>query len=195
MTVYYPGPYEVELIYNYSGLTHKQRLNCDVTTTPTVGDPLTSVNLKTKAGTPVIAATAIQAWVDIIKTGFANTTTFTVANLWKYVPNSFEKSFVGTMDLNTVGTFAGANTFASQRTITYRTQVGGRFRVTFLEGGFAQPQQVAVPSTGAISVIDVFLRGTSNWVIGRDGFYPAASIWLLDGQNEALFRKRYRLNS
>lgn len=195
MTVYYPGPYEVELIYTFQSLTHKQRLNCDVTTVPNVGDPLTSVNLKTKAGTPVVAATAIQAWVDLIKPLFHSQTTFTVANLWKYVANSFEKSFVGTMDLQTLGTAATANVLGAQRTLTYRTQIGGKFRVTFIEGNNAVALPIAIPTTGVIGAIDTFLRGNSDWIIARDGYYPAAGIYLLDGQNEAVFRKRYRPNS
>src|SRR5262245_35221680 len=195
MTLYYPGPYEVEIVYTVAALQHKQRLNCDVTTAQNIGDPLTSVNLKTRGGTPIIAATAIQAWVDLSKQLYGSSGQFLLANLWKYTANSFEKTFVGTMDLATVGSNAGSNVLASQRTLTYRTQVGGKFRVTYLEGVFSTPQQIVPPTSGIGNTIDVFLRGNACWIIGRDGYYPAASIWLLDGQNEATFRKRYRINS
>jgi hypothetical protein len=36
------------------------------------------------------------------------------------------------------------------------------------------------------------VEGTDNWMLARDTSYPIAGMNYLHGQNERIFRKRYR---
>lgn len=193
MTQYLPGPYELELFYTEGGLTHKQRLNLELAVEGAVGDPFTSFSTLTRGGAVVAMDVATLAWVNLIKTQFAGTTNFTIANLYKFVPGTTEKNFLATFDVNLVGTGAGSYVPSQQLFLTFTTQLGNGVKVVFLEGQTAFNVRVPLRDANAsIQAIANWIVSTSNWILARDESYPVGKLNLVGGQNEAIFKRRNR---
>lgn len=193
MTQYYPGPYEVEIFYVEGGITHKQRLNTALGVIAAAGSPFSSFSVLTRAGTNVTLDTAVTAWVNLIRPLFAATTNFTIANLYRYAENSFDKTFLSTFDVNLVGSNAGGVQLNHQTILTFTTQQGNNMRVSFLDDSNALSSRIPIRDANAqIQAIATFLVGTTNWITARDGSYPVGRLNSSQGQNEALFKRRNR---
>lgn len=193
MTQYYPGPWEVELFYTEGGITHKQRLNCDISAQGAVGDPFSAFTVTQKNNIGVTLNTAVDAWVNIIKPLFAATTNFTIANLYKYTPNSYDKAFFATYDVNQIGTGAGGAQLNQQLTLTFTTVLGNNVRVAFLDVNTNLSTRIPIrDATAQIQAVASFLVGSTGWIIARDGSFPAGRLNSSQGQNEALFKTRNR---
>lgn len=192
MTQYFPGPYEVELQYVAAGITHKQRLNATMVVEGDVGDPFSSYSVLTRAGGSVALNTAVDAWVTLIKTQFANTINFTTATLYKYVTGTNEKNFRSTYNVAQVGT--GSGSVASHQDIyTFITQAGNGMRISLLETQRNSEARIPIDDgTASEKAIANFLIGTTNWIKARDGSFPIGKLNLSGGQNEALFKRRNR---
>jgi hypothetical protein len=195
----YPGPYEVELQYSVAvgtqTLLHKQRLNCNVTNSPAVGTTFNLINVARRALADVALDNMIIDYINLIDGQFNSANVSIVgANLYKYVPNSFVKTFVSSYTSGAPGTSASAVQPATQQTLTFRTQEGGRFRLTYLEtsSGFRGIDTLPL-ADATMSAIVTFVIGTGNWILGRDTSYPVSFIRQLGGENESVFDKRFRL--
>lgn len=199
MAINYPGPYEVRIFYNvYNGITtvqHVQRLNVRVDGTPTPGAAMDTIDFLRRDNIPFDAAAEITAWVTLIKTRWtvhANNV-ITHAELWKYEANSFDASFISTMDLSVAATGSGTTLIAGQEIYTFRTSEGGVMKLSFMETVQAQgaPQSYAALSAGQKAIVDAVRNGTSPW-LARDTSYPFAFMRMFPGSNEALFKKVFR---
>lgn len=192
MTQHYPGPYEVELFYTESGITHKMRLNCDLSVEAAVGDPFANFAVSTRAAASVALNTAVTAFVTLLQPLFSTTTNFTIANLWKYVPLSNEKDFLSTYDVNLLGT-VGTAQLTRQTIQTYRTSLGGPMRIVLMENNLNSNAIIPIRDAGATYLaLANFLTGSSNWILARDGGWPTGKLNQASGINDAIERQRYR---
>jgi len=92
------------------------------------------------------------------------------------------------------GTGGTAQVAAGQYIWVFRTTEGGTMKVSIMEGTPHQPG-IKIPyasmSAAAKAISDALTNGTSPW-LGRDTSYPFAVTGLFPGQNEALFKRRFR---
>jgi hypothetical protein len=199
MALNFPGPYELRLNYTtvHTGVTleHTQRLNVDLTADPTPVDAFNNINAKTRGGivTPDLAA-AVEAWLALIAPRFHTSSAFGIVELWKYVPLTFDAQFISSYNPTVVaGTDTNPTVATQQETLTFRTLEGGILRIQLMESVANTNQREPYP-TGDVDIdpIFVFVFGTSNWILGRDTSYPFSAINHLGGQNEKLFRARFR---
>ncbi len=193
MALNFPGPYEVELRYTVSGLIHTQRINCDVVGTPSPGDLPASINLVSRDASNPVLTTAVTAWVTLIKAAFNTATTFDDFTLWKYTPLTFDKTFISTGTLAIAGTDAALHVANIQQILTFRTQEGGPMRVVLMEVTSANELRTSYAASSALyqTFMD-FVSGLSSWFLARDTSYAIASLNVVGGQNEALFKIRNR---
>lgn len=200
MAANFPGPYELRFTYTTvpAGLTalpHTQRLNLDLTTTPTPGTAFADIDAKTKGGilTPDLAS-VVDAWHSLIDILHNDQTTLGITELWSYTPLSFQSVFISSYNSGiTDGLTVAAAIPAQQDILTFRTLEGGTLKVNFMErpaspyGSFAYPTAVAV-----IDAVFDFVTSDASWILARDTSYINGNLNWLVGQNEKLFRTRYR---
>lgn len=193
MAEFYPGPYEVEIFYVEGGITHVQRLNCNIVAEGPVGGEFSDFSVETKSGGSLSLNVAIQDWLVVARLQMAPTANFTIANLYKYVPLSYDKSFLATYDINLLGNGVGTVQLNHQIMFTFTTQLGNNMRVTFLDD--LQASQLRIPirdGTAAQQNLATYLLGAASWIKARDGSFGAGRLNVVGGQNEALFKRRNR---
>ena len=191
--VNYPGTWEVELIYLIDAVEHKQKLNCEVQGTPSIGDDPSTITLETRDSVGVALDTAITAWANLLKPTMPSACTFTGYNFYKYLLPSFNKDWYTTGSFSIVGTGVGGVQKAQQSTYTFRSNQGGRMRMQTMESSGSFTAQLPYSGLGASdqAIID-FMLSDDAWMIARDNGYPASFIKYSGTQNETLYNKYYR---
>lgn len=193
MVQYYPGPYEVEIAYEWSDIVHLQRLNCTIAVEPSMGDQFVDIMVTLRDGSEIELDAAVDDYIAYLKPMLPGTANIIGATLWKYTPDTYDRTFKSTYPIEEAGTNAGAVIAATQEIFTYRTLGGSRMRINVMEGsndGFTVSAQSAL--TGAKSdFADYFLTSTC-FVHARDNTFAGMGLRYLAGQNEALYRRRYR---
>lgn len=193
MTQYYPGPWEVEIFYVDGSLTHKQRLNCNMPAAGDVGDPFSAFSTLLRNGTNLALNTAVDAYVALLRPLLASTTNITIANLYSYVPDSFDKTFQATYDINLLGNGAGTMQLNHYSMLTFTTQLGNNMKWQVMDDNATDINRIPIRDANiTFQNLANYLVGTTGWVIARDGSFPAGKLNRVAGQNEALFKRRNR---
>jgi len=193
MPTNFPGPYAVEINYQVTGLNHKMLLNTIVDGSVTVGQDPTTINLLTKGGGTVALSTAVDAWVTLMRGELTSAADISTYDFWQYTTGTFERTYVTSGAIGVSGNSSGANVLAGYRRVSFRTQVGGIGYFTLLEGVGTGSEQFAPPFPRASTrAIADFMISDDAWMIARDNGYFVAPIRESQGQNESVFRKRYR---
>lgn len=191
----FPGPFEVEIEYDVAGLTHRQRLNCAVASPlPAPGTPPNAIDLIKRNGTNVALDAAVLAWVNLLAPRFETlVSTFVGYTFWEYEPLSTVKKFITADTLGVDGSSTLPASFAQQETFTFKTAEGNDMRIVLLETISVDDNQVPIPASGpSTAAIGSFIDSDVNWILGRDTSYPIAQRLLSKGENEAVWRKRFR---
>lgn len=191
----FPGEYQVEITYIVGILEHKMSLNCDVSGGFVVpGTDPVNIDLLTKGGNSVQLAIAVPAFVNLLKKLWSSDCSFVDYTFWRYDVGTYDRNFIATGSLGIDGDDPGSNTVAHQQTLTFRTVGGGIMKLVLLESIFSTNLKQSLPASTSPDTVAVrdFILSDGNWVIARDNTYPVAALRLLGGQNEKLFRKRYR---
>ena len=189
----FPGPYEVEMRYTCSGLQHTQRLNLDVSGTPTPGDAPATIDVKRRDLTTITLDVAVAAWVLLIRELFNTLTTIDDYTLWKYTPLTFDKVFITTASIGSTGNNALPINLSFQQIMTFRTLEGGVMKLNFMETAATSIARLPYAASGPfVTAIFDFINSAINWVLARDTSYPIAPIFSMGGENEALFKSRNR---
>jgi len=200
MALNFPGPYEVRLYYssNYSVggiIQHSQRLNVIIDPEPDPGDLFSTISAIRRDGSPFALDGEVDDWVAAMQPFYPNAAgnSFDYAELWKYEPESFDASFVSTYPIALAGTSASVVNQTGQAIVTFRTLGGGVMKLSFMESVVGVGVRDTLPFANAAldALADSVVAGTFPWV-GRDGTYPFACIALFPGNNEAVFKKRFR---
>lgn len=193
MTLNFPGPYQVDIHYTVDDLEHVQKLSLDLAADPTPGDTFDTIQAVTRAGGNVDLDDAIDAWETILLPRFSSDCQFTSCELFKCNNDNFNRIWLSSYSMSGVGTHVSAYAPANEVVHTYRTQEGGIMKVTWEECPLSFFAKAPLGSASSYeATIRDFILSTSNWILARDTSYPIAALNLLYGQNEVIFRKRYR---
>lgn len=192
----YPGPYEMEFSILVNAFTHKMRVSCNVEGNPAVGTLATAVNIIKRGGTSQnFEAVATTFW-GFVRQLYNTAVTVTNVTLWKYTPNTFERTFISAIGVNLL---AGASTTAtgiSQQSIyTFRSGNGGIAKLSLLEtvnGTSAKTVLQAISTGTASQKLAHYITSSDSPMIARDNGYLVQPLYQLDGTNEAVFKKRFR---
>jgi hypothetical protein len=197
MTLNFPGPYELRIFYTGGSsptLTHSQRLNFDFTSAVNPGDNAFSANVVCRDGTPRTLQTVIDNYLGDVLDIVHTTNEVSIIEVWKYpVFGSFEAIFIAADAPAEAGLATGSSTLAGQHTITFRTFGGGVFKWTWLEsvkGGAVQDNAPFADTD--LNNIRLFFESATHCFVGRDGHFPLVGLRMSPGQNEAVFKKRFR---
>jgi len=194
MTLNYPGPYQIELVYTVGGLTHRQRINCDCEEywyTP--GTPFSSIRIIRKDASLDYADDVVDEYINVIKELCASDLTWVSAELFKVAANSFDKTWISSYAIGVAGTGTSSYVPAGELIFTFRTEEGGTMKMTLEEGNRASGVSIPAGSlTGTEAAFVAYVVAADTWILARDTSYPIAALWLHPGQNEATFKKRFR---
>lgn len=197
----FDGVWELRVFYSTTPvgeelMQHRLTFDINVTNSPVPGTEFTDVQLTKKGG----AAVALSSWLTaelmpLLDDCFPNTTDFILAELWQIPEGTYNGTFIGAMALGVSGTNATASTVAHQTTFTFRSQFGGTARFQLMESSFSGSLKQTAPfSNATANALTNFLIGANSVVRARDNGFLIARIHQSDGQNEKLWRKRFRDN-
>jgi hypothetical protein len=200
MATNFPGPYSLRFFYTttptgFQPYTHKLELNCDVVGDPVSGDPFGDIELQRRGGTIINAQTAAIAFINLLQPHFSNNTDFTLVELWNYEEESFDARFVSAFSPALVGTgpAPSAATAAIQTILTFRSTEGGIAKFALMEGGLAPGPRQSFPTANVpINNLMTYVASPTTWVLARDTSHVVVPLNCLPGQNEAMFKRRFR---
>ena len=193
MAINFPGPYEVELHYTVDGIEHDMRLNCQAVGVVTVGTVPSAIDLNTRNLGTVDLATAVDLFSEELIKLFSSTMSINGYDFYSYAPNSFVRTWLTAGGLSKSGVSGYPTIPAHQSTFTFRTQEGGVMRIVLLDDSASS--NVRVPYAAAPTMFQTFMNHVTdpdNWILARDTSYPIAPMNWVGGQNEAVFKSRYR---
>jgi len=191
----FPGPYGVQIKYLTDGIEHVQNINCDVTNAPEPGETFDNITVRTKDGGSKDLDVAVDEWVALLAPFISDDTEFTVADLFEYTEESFERRWIASYELGVDGTSASAHTPAGEYVFTFRTYEGGVMQIRLEEGPIGTAGRFSMGAYGVgtpLGDLKLYLVGDNGWIIARDTSYPVQGLYMLLGQNEAIFKVRYR---
>lgn len=198
MAINLPGPYEVEIEYLVSAFTHKMHLNCIAVGTPAPGSTFASIQMQRKDGTTTDLLTCTGNFWGFIRPFFNTAVTVSQVTLWRYLPGTFEKTFIAAREANLpAGTNVSVSRLAGELTCSFRSANGGMMYIRLEEhadnvGAFQQSSLIANAGGAVQQQLAAYVLSAAGWIIARDDSFPVAPYRLLIGQNETVFDKRYR---
>lgn len=194
MTVFYPGPQVLEMIYTVSGLEHKMRMNVEATTTPSVGDGLGSIDLVRRNATTQDALSWLLSIEDLLEHLYDNVNmSFDTWNLYNVAPSSYDFTFVKSYNSVELPVNVADYVSAHHRIFTFRTQGGNLAKLYLMETSLGQNDLVGYSSLLSVEqdLVDL-LVADNTCMIGRDGEHVSTLVKRGGSQNEKLFRLRNR---
>lgn len=193
MAINFPGPWQVDIFYLVDGLTHRQTLNCVLASEPTVGDSFFDISALTNAEVPINLGTVVDDYIDLVAALYSEDVNFFNTELYKVEPLGFARQWYSAHAVNVDGTQATTYSPAAEAIMTYRSAEGGIMKITFEELVLNVAGKVTLAATtGATGAVRDFVLGDDNIWIARDTSRPVSGLYWLLGQNEVIFRKRYR---
>lgn len=193
-----PGPHEMEFKIRVDGFSHKLRVNCRVEGNPTPGTDFAAILLSNKAGSTQTAAISMNGFWNFIRAWYHTSVQCEEVNLWKYMTGTTSKTFLSTSVPTTpAGSSATAYGAARQTTLTFRTANGGICKNVFIEPSISSDSignLVANASGSVAEKIAAYWLSSASWMLGRDDSFVIAPLRVANTQNEAMYRKRFRLN-
>ncbi len=184
------------VVFNYTSTygTHRQVL--PVIPFSTTYDPGDTVSVLGKGGATILLAAFADAWSDAIKGLFHTGVLFNSFDYWQKPTADSEPVYINSVSPSTgAGTNVTAPVKASMLTFTYRTTLGHRMKVVFMDTSVSPNNAYSPPlfgGDGTLQGIDVWLRGATDCIAARDGGYPQVAIRALSKTSDAL-RKRYNM--
>lgn len=194
MALNFPGPYEMRFFYTVDNLQHVQKINCDVVGTPVVGEDSANITLQTKDSVGVNMETAADAYGALWQDFFDDTAaTLDRVELWRYAAESTDATYISSYDLALDGeSVVGEYKAAQQVTLSFRTQEGGIMRLVYLETPLTFNVVRPIQPATALKAMADYVVASDTWMLARDTSYPVVGISEAGGENEAIWRKRYR---
>jgi len=158
-----------------------------------VGGNMSDFTLLCRDGTPIPADTAILMLVSLLTPLYSSDVTFVEAGLWKYRPGTGEEDWYCSQVVDELGEATPPYKAADEVIWTFRTQGNHLMRFTMEEtvtGGNTRTAQSLL--TGDWAALRDYIISGDNWIRARDGTYPIVPLYICRGQNEAIWRKRFR---
>lgn len=190
-----PGPFLLDFPYVQTGQAHHLTINVDMVGDETIGISPTVATLRSKGAGPLILSGAANAFWAIMRLFMPSSTIANSFVLWKYNGTNLDKTFISGGTLTTPnGGSIGTAVLASQLIMSYRSGGGNLGKLVVNDtvittnvygplGGGLIGETVAVRS---------YLLSDDCVVMARDRSFPVAGLNEAAGQNEKLWKRRYR---
>lgn len=194
----FDGVWELRIFYTttptgFLPMQHRHTLDVRVVGEPTVGTAFGSIPVELAAGGTTDLENVVTNYTALLDDLFSTGDTIDFAELWKIPEGTYDATWVSTMSIGVPGTSTLAAGPAYQMTITFRTAAGGIARAQFMETWYADNGRFPFPtSSGDVNDVAAFVAGENSPFVGRDNADILIALAYNSGQNEKLWRKRYR---
>lgn len=194
----YDGQYEVTIVYDteptgFPVLEHTMTFDVLPITTVVPGLDFSDIEIELRNGATSFLDTAVDALVTGLVALYPASANIIRGEL-NYIPEgTFAKTFISSYPIGAAGTNVADSQIAYQATYTFRSIGGGSARLQLMESSIISNSKVSYPySSAALNAIPDLLTATTGFMIARDNTFVFSNLHLSSGQNERLFRKRYR---
>lgn len=195
----WPGPFSVEFSLTTTigsiAVQHSHEVNCYVVGDPVPGTLVDDLSVVTRSGSSAGLIFSVQNYWMFYRQMLSSATVCDSYTVWRYLPNSEDKTFIATSDVDNPTGNGGAATPAHQIKMTFRTALGNIMQLMVMEshfgGDYLQPL-IASGSGSAPQQLAAYVLSSSGWLVARDDAFPVAALRIGAGQNEVLYRKRFR---
>lgn len=210
MTLNYPYPAVAKMFYEYDGVQHVHNIGVKPSSGfDTLPSGMDADSYELSAHDAVTVYT-FQEWVDRYINGFTwnvieniegmlkrfgDDTTIQRVELWRYGTQSLQGQFMASVDVGLAGTALQPTIALLQRTYTFRSAEGGVSRAVLMECASGDSTGQATSSSlgnAELRWVQMQFIHQSSPVIAKDTSRLVSFIKRSNGQNEALFRKRFR---
>lgn len=197
MPTNYDGQYEVRLNYTTVVATvpmdHTMTFDIKLDYEPEPGTPFSEILVSDWNETSSPLDALIDALLAELLPLYNLTTDFTSAELWKIPEGTYDATFLSVYGIGTPGESSTNTSAAHQLTFTWRSTAGGIMKLVLIESISTEQGKYAYP-TGSSTWNDVFafVGSATRPFMARDNTRPFAPLRVSGGQNEAVWRRRYR---
>lgn len=199
MPANFDGVYELRILYSTTPasellMTHRLTVDVNAVADADPGANFDTVELQPRAGATVMLGTWLTTdFLPLILALYPAESDFYLAELWKIPEGEYNGTFIAAKELAESGVNAVGNQVAQQTTFTFRSQGGGVARIQLMESSFSGQRKQTPPflSAGA-NALSTYVTSNDSPIIARDNTPLIARIHQSDGQNEKLWRKRFR---
>lgn len=194
----FDGEWELRIFYTttpagFTAMQHTLTIDVNVTSSPDIGDPFTSISATSRDTGETFLDTLVDGLVAILDGEYPATTSFARAELWFIAEGTTDAVWYSVYEIGVVGANPADETPAHQLTLTFRTSLGGVARLQLMESSNSGNGKTPYPyPAGVTKDLADFITNEANPFRGRDNGWILSSINESQGQNERLFRKRYR---
>jgi hypothetical protein len=190
MTQYSDAPGFVLVHYLNGTFPHTQKLQVTPNGIVFPGD---EPQFNTSANLPVDMSTAVDDWINLVKTVYDADTTFVSAEFWSKPTEDDDPIWIFEHPINVVGTVAGAVQLAGELVFSFRTYGGNLMKLYFMDFSDQVPLNVrtALGTIGAganANIRDYVLSGDA-WFHGKDNNFAVAPLIYTTKMNDTLRRK------
>lgn len=196
MTEYFPGPYEIRIPYNVDGIQHELKLNAGLAAAspvPVGGADPDDIILNARVGS-VNLQEGVDALWGAIRPLMSSSALAGTYEFWRYPVPGAPAVFVTSGSLTVPNGSGGTYTPAQQATYTFRSALGHIGKIVLMEavqaGNARAPMNPAAPT--AVGTLASYVISGDSWIIARDDSFLVAPLNESYGQNEAIFRRRFR---
>lgn len=197
----YDGVHELRLFYattpaGEEEMTHRLTFDVLPDTPPSPGADIAAIECQTKGGALALLGTwYLDDFLPLLQACYPATANFFLLEMWQIPEGEYNGTFIGSLELSEVGTNGTGSTVAQQTTFTFRSIGGGIARLQLMESSFSGNLKQTPPfATATANNLTQFLNGNDSLMIARDNTPLNARLRQSDGQNEKLWRKRFRGN-
>lgn len=193
----FDGVHELRLYYTVTissrAIQHRCTMDVKLSGTPEVGTPWGDIPCSLKTGGTGTLETFVDNWTDLLLPRFNTASSLDTCELWRYDAEGSDAIWVSQIDISKAGTAGASPNPAFQVTWTARSLTGGIFKQILLETVDTNQNRDVYPAA-ASSANDLieFLIGDDSCAVARDDAYLAIPIAFSGGQNENMWRKRFR---
>lgn len=194
----YDGEYELRIFYTsqpagFQEIEHRHTIDVNVNTPPQPGDEFDEIYLSRRNDTGNTLEVITDEYVALLLPLMATTQTIMRAELWYIPEGTTNGQYISSYSIAAVGTAGGDENPAYQATMTFRSIGGSTMRIQLMEVPFSSQLRDAYPTGNpAVNNLMAYVAGETSAFLARDNTPPFAPMNYSGGQNEALWRKRYR---
>lgn len=197
MTLHYDGIWEARMIYSttptgHVTMTHRMALDVHPFADYAPGTEFTDINIVLRDAAVEKLFDHIDAFQLLVEPLYPATTSFARWELWKIPEGTYDATFISAYEVGHVGSNAAASRPAGQVTLTFRSLAGNSGRLQLMESSEPSDSRVIPPYPGDYADLADYVIAANTPFEARDNSYFFANIALNMGQNEKLFRKRFR---
>lgn len=189
--------YQVRLFHAVQGITHVYKYwGIPTTFSASPGGAMGDYSMQVRASASRPVDDLVEEYLDVFSGSFFDDSVFPAVELWRYEANSLNGVFLSAMVPTEQPSVVGTAVPASSRVYTARTTSGRIAKLVSIEGRTDSnsliPWEVSEIGSSSERLGWWFTQSADSWMVDREGGFPIAALRLGSGQNEAVWRKRYR---